>query len=58
MSLTTDPTAEFLGRHIGPRDSDIDSMLARIGFDTLDDLIDVAVPGVIRSEDPLNLAGP
>ncbi|GBE24502.1 glycine dehydrogenase [bacterium BMS3Bbin02] len=58
MSLTTDPTAEFLGRHIGPRDPDIDSMLARIGFDTLDDLIDVAVPGVIRSEDPLNLAGP
>jgi len=58
MSSTTDPNAEFLGRHLGPRDADIEHMLDRIGFDTLDDLIDVAVPHVIRSEGPLDLDGP
>ena len=40
MSSTTDPNAEFLGRHLGPRDADIEHMLDRIGFDTLDDLDD------------------
>jgi glycine dehydrogenase len=48
--------AEFTGRHIGPRDDEIDRMLSTIGLDSLGALISEATPPSIRSERPLNLA--
>ncbi len=47
--------ANFIPRHIGPRDSDIDSMLNTIGAKSLDDLIDKVIPADIRMDGLLNL---
>jgi glycine dehydrogenase len=43
----------FAVRHIGPRPSDIPDMLASLGYDSLDALIDDAVPSRIRMKTPL-----
>ena len=40
----------FADRHIGLRPDDVATMLARVGYDSLDDLMAAAVPGAIRSE--------
>ncbi|MGH8926854.1 MAG: aminomethyl-transferring glycine dehydrogenase [Acidimicrobiia bacterium] len=45
----------FVDRHIGPRPSDIAKMLAEIGAESLDDLIDQTVPSGIRSERALSI---
>src|SRR3954454_4110583 len=47
----------FVDRHIGPDESAIAEMLKVIGFDSLDALMDAAVPGRIRLEDALSLPG-
>ncbi|MDO5741106.1 MAG: aminomethyl-transferring glycine dehydrogenase subunit GcvPA, partial [Ornithinimicrobium sp.] len=47
--------AEFVGRHIGPRDHDIEHMLDTLGYDSLEALIDAAVPPAIRTSAPLAL---
>ncbi|MDP9695845.1 UNVERIFIED_ORG: glycine dehydrogenase [Arthrobacter globiformis] len=46
----------FADRHIGARrQADIDTMLKNIGYDTVDGLVDTAVPASIRQENPLQL---
>lgn len=45
----------FVDRHIGPRPSEIAAMLHRLGFDSLDALIEAAVPSEIRIKQPLRL---
>jgi len=45
----------FVDRHIGPDENAIGEMLKVIGFDSLDMLMDAAVPGRIRSTDGLAL---
>ncbi|TDR77942.1 aminomethyl-transferring glycine dehydrogenase [Paludibacterium purpuratum] len=39
---------EFVARHIGPSDADRQTMLATVGAQSLDDLIDQTVPSAIR----------
>ncbi len=39
----------FADRHLGPRADDVARMLESVGFDSLDDLMDAAVPGSIAS---------
>jgi glycine dehydrogenase len=46
---------EFAGRHIGPRESDLDAMLAVIGRSSLEDLVDTAVPAAIRHDGDLDV---
>ena len=46
---------EFIGRHIGPREHDIQAMLASLGLDSLDALVAEATPDSIRSKQPLQL---
>ncbi len=46
---------KFVGRHIGPREADIQQMLKVIGVDSLDELIDQTIPSNIRLSKPLNL---
>ncbi len=46
---------EFIGRHLGPRNRDIQEMLDVLGLDSLAALIDDATPASIRSERPLDL---
>jgi glycine dehydrogenase len=45
----------FIDRHIGPDESAVAEMLKVIGFDSLDALMDAAVPGRIMAGDPLAL---
>jgi glycine dehydrogenase len=47
--------SSFVARHIGPRDSEIQHMLAEIGFSNLDELTDAVVPQGIRWNDPLQV---
>jgi len=45
---------DFIHRHIGPSDADIDEMLRDLGMDSLNDLIDKAAPKkILTSEPPL-----
>jgi len=47
----------FQSRHLGPRASDLEDMLAAVGAPDLDTLIDQAVPASIRLSRPLRLPG-
>jgi glycine dehydrogenase len=47
--------ADFIGRHIGPRDEDVRRMLETLGLDSLSALIEDATPASIRAERPLDL---
>ena len=53
-----DGALPFVERHIGLREADIASMLGRLGFDSLDALMDAAVPGAIRVAESLDLPSP
>ncbi len=46
---------QFVRRHVGPNAAETRDMLAQIGFKSLDDLIDAAVPKKIRLGNKLNL---
>lgn len=48
-------TDEFVRRHIGPDAADVEHMLATIGIESVDQLLDETVPASIRSADPLAL---
>src|SRR6185503_7064914 len=52
---TLDHIAPFSGRHIGPSADDLEKMLDTVGFPSLEELVDAAVPGRIRSREPLDL---
>ena len=43
---------DFVSRHIGPAEADVEEMLAAIGQKSLESLSDTAVPGAIRSRVP------
>jgi glycine dehydrogenase len=49
---------EFIGRHIGPCATEIAAMLAAIGADSLEQLIDQTVPAAIRLPADLPLPAP
>jgi len=46
---------DFTRRHLGPAEDDREQMLATLGYDSLDDLTDAAVPAAIRLTEPLRL---
>ena len=45
----------FVTRHLGPRPADVTSMLDLLGYGSLEELIDAAVPEAIRLRRPLNV---
>ncbi|MES2838483.1 MAG: aminomethyl-transferring glycine dehydrogenase [Bacteroidota bacterium] len=51
-------TSLFENRHIGPRESDVNSMLKTIGVSSVDELINQTVPANIRLKGPLKLDAP
>lgn len=55
MNLFDEQKHEFAGRHIGPNQQETGDMLATIGIDSLDALIDKTVPAAIRLKKPLEL---
>ena len=48
MKLTTNPLASFSRRHIGANAQETAQMLAYIGAESLESLIDQTVPSAIR----------
>lgn len=54
MSTPHDPDV-FADRHLGPRGREVRTMLDQLGIDTMDTLVDRAVPKAIRTQAPLNL---
>ncbi|CAH0292073.1 putative glycine dehydrogenase (decarboxylating) [Arthrobacter sp. Bi83] len=55
MTIQSSPST-FADRHIGARrQTDIDTMLKAVGYDSVDGLVDTAVPDSIRQEKPLSL---
>ncbi|MCR4304460.1 MAG: hypothetical protein NUV63_09605, partial [Gallionella sp.] len=52
--ITTD---QFVNRHNGPSEQDVQAMLHKIKAPTLDALIDQTVPSAIRLKQPLDLPG-
>ncbi|WP_396134471.1 aminomethyl-transferring glycine dehydrogenase [Arthrobacter oryzae] len=49
-------STSFVDRHIGARrEADVDAMLKAVGYDTVDSLVDTAVPKDIRQDSPLEL---
>ncbi|MFA8300060.1 MAG: aminomethyl-transferring glycine dehydrogenase [Hyphomicrobiales bacterium] len=48
-------TNNFTKRHIGPRQSEVKSMLDKIGVTSIDELIEKTIPAAIRAPKPLNL---
>ena len=55
LMSASSPLSEFVGRHVGPREGDVEQMLATIGQPTLDALCDAAVPGAIRQTEALTI---
>jgi len=53
-----DGALPFSERHIGPRTADVEAMLDRLGFGSLEELMAAAVPGGIRTADQLDLPAP
>ncbi|MEO8044106.1 MAG: aminomethyl-transferring glycine dehydrogenase [Spartobacteria bacterium] len=47
--------SRFVARHIGPNDEEVDAMLAAVGFEKLDDLINATVPKDIRLTNAFDL---
>ncbi|WP_084079450.1 aminomethyl-transferring glycine dehydrogenase [Demequina sp. NBRC 110057] len=52
------PVTTFADRHIGPADDAVDTMLKVVGLNTLEDLVEAAVPESIRQDDVLVLPDP
>ena len=53
----TDYVASFADRHIGPRDTDIQTMLTHLGYSSLAELATAAVPRTIANTSALALDG-
>lgn len=49
------PTDTFVHRHIGPDEAEVVEMLGLLGYDSLDALIEAAVPSQIRTDAPLDV---
>ena len=58
MTTDLDKNNSFVSRHIGPDESEVESMLEHIGVNSLDELIAYIVPSSIRMAEPLNLPEP
>ncbi len=52
-----DSNTDFIRRHVGPSDSDINAMLDHLGIDSLDAMLDKVVPETIRRRKPLQVKG-
>ena len=52
------PSDSFAFRHIGPRDDEIEQMLATLGHRALGDLVDETIPASIRYDKALDLPPP
>ncbi|MBL31510.1 MAG: glycine dehydrogenase (aminomethyl-transferring) [Flavobacteriales bacterium] len=52
------PETDFINRHIGPRKSDVKSMLHQLDLKTIDELVDKTIPKDIRCMKDLDIGSP
>ncbi|MBV8780985.1 MAG: aminomethyl-transferring glycine dehydrogenase [Phycisphaerae bacterium] len=57
-ALLLQPSDTFVRRHVGPNADEIKQMLAFLGVDSLDELMDQTVPTSIRLKRPMKLGEP
>ncbi|CAN5405460.1 aminomethyl-transferring glycine dehydrogenase [soil metagenome] len=57
-SSVTQPSDTFVRRHIGPNAAEVKEMLASLGLDSLNELVDQTVPANIRMKKPLKIGEP
>ncbi len=55
LSSLLEQVDQFAPRHLGPRQVDVDAMMAKVGVSTLDELISLTIPNSIRMEGTLDL---
>ena len=48
---------EFIRRHIGPDDTQVNHMLSTLGIESLDALVESTLPSSIHLDEPLQLPG-
>ena len=53
--MINDTSKEFIRRHIGPSEEDMDKMLKMVGANSLDDLIKKTVPEDILLKEKLKI---
>jgi glycine cleavage system pyridoxal-binding protein P len=58
QNMNQNPSDQFLDRHIGNANAKQEEMLAKIGVNTLDELIFQTIPDNIRYKNVLPLANP
>lgn len=58
MTIFEQQHNEFIGRHIGPNETETAAMLKTIGAKNIDELIEKTVPASIRLEEPLATGEP
>jgi len=58
MNIFEKQSADFAERHIGPDENETREMLAVIGLDSIDELMDKTVPAGIRLKEKLEIAEP
>ncbi len=58
MTVHSTTSSPFETRHIGPDAAQVETMLAAVGFASLEELMDAAVPQAIRTAAPLRLPEP
>ncbi len=56
--LFSNPTVNFARRHIGPTPQDVARMLDTVGYDSVEALMDAAIPTSIRFHGTLDLPAP
>ena len=56
--MINDTSKEFIKRHIGPSEEDMEKMLKLVGANSLDDLMKKTVPQEILSTDKLKINNP
>ena len=56
--MINDTSKEFIRRHIGPSEEDIEEMLKIVGADSLDDLMKKTVPDNILLREKLKIGEP
>jgi glycine dehydrogenase len=58
MNIFEKQQNEFIGRHIGPNETETSQMLKTIGIASIDELIEKTVPASIRLQQPLATGNP
>ncbi|MGH8433626.1 MAG: aminomethyl-transferring glycine dehydrogenase, partial [Pseudomonas sp.] len=56
MTISLDTRNEFIARHIGPRDADVQAMLDLLGYDSLEAMSASVIPNSIKGTSVLDLS--